>query len=119
MLVAVLTIGSTVLGFLRDVVIGAVFGAGPSLDAYLVAQGVMNIVLGLISGAMARSITPSSRANRRLAQRRVPAPGFGPEQTELAVLLTRVVLIATVLVSGTNLLAGVGHAHGRFGWAGA
>ena len=57
-LVAALTVGSTVLGFLRDVVIGAVFGAGPSLDAYLVAQGVMNIVLGLISGAMARSLTP-------------------------------------------------------------
>ena len=155
MLVAVLTIGSTVLGFLRDVVIGAVFGAGPSLDAYLVAQGVMNIVLGLISGAMARSITPvvarqskaCSAAGSCSGHRTVDvavtvtmvvlgiaglvmaifaapvvgvlAPGFGPEQTELAVLLTRVVLIATVLVSGTNLLAGVGHAHGRFGWAGA
>lgn len=154
-LVAALTVGSTVLGFLRDVVIGAVFGAGPSLDAYLVAQGVMNIVLGLISGAMARSLTPviarqanecssaGSCAGHRTIDVAVTvtlvvlgvvglvmaiftapvvgllAPGFGPEQTELTVLLTRVVLIATVLVSGTNLLAGVAHAHGRFGWAGA
>lgn len=153
MLVAVLTIGSTLLGFLRDVVIGAVFGAGPSLDAYLVAQGLMNIVLGLISGAMARSITPVVARQAKgctdacsghrsvdvsvtvtmlvlglggiiMAIFAAPvvgvlAPGFGPEESELAVALTRVVLIATVLVSGTNLLAGVGHAHGRFGWAGA
>lgn len=152
---AALTVGSTVLGFLRDVVIGAVFGAGPTLDAYLVAQGVMNIVLGLISGAMARSITPvvARQARKCSADGSCPghrtvdvavtvtmivlgvaglimaifaapvvgvlAPGFGPGQSELAVSLTRIVLIATVLVSGTNLLAGVGHAHGRFGWAGA
>lgn len=155
MLVAVLTVGSAVLGFLRDVVIGAVFGAGPDLDAYLVAQGVMNIVLGLISGAMARSITPvvARQAKACSADGACPghrtvdtavtvtmivlgvaglvmaifaapvvgviAPGFGHGQQELAASLTRIVLIATVPVSGTNLLAGVGHAHGRFGWAGA
>lgn len=158
MLVAALTAGSTLLGFLRDVVIGAVFGAGPALDAYLVAQGVMNIVLGLIAGAMARSLTPvlarqTTTCRGRAGEGRcsghptadvavtvtmlvlglasvvmaiwvapvvsVLAPGFGPDQAELAGELTRIVLIATVLVAGTNLLAGVGHAHGAFGWAGA
>ena len=51
-LVTVLTTASALLGFLRDVVIAGVFGAGGELDAYLVAQGLMNLVLALVAGAM-------------------------------------------------------------------
>lgn len=36
---------SQVLGFVRDAVIAAVFGAGAALDAYLVAQSVMKLPL--------------------------------------------------------------------------
>ncbi|MFI7742956.1 hypothetical protein [Kocuria rhizosphaericola] len=57
-LVTGLTAASTVLGFLRDVVVAAVFGASAELDAWLVAQGVLNVVLGLLAWAMARSVTP-------------------------------------------------------------
>ena len=53
-LVTVLTTVSALLGFVRDVVIAGVFGAGGELDAYLVAQGLMNLVLALVAGAMAK-----------------------------------------------------------------
>ncbi|WP_152362694.1 murein biosynthesis integral membrane protein MurJ [Microlunatus speluncae] len=154
--VTLLTGLSTLLGLARDIVIAAVFGAGPELDAYLVAQGLMNIVLGLIAGAMARSVTPvAAREAAGEGDRRgdcpghhgidvaitvtmivlglaglvmgllagpvttVLAPGFGPDQAALTEQLTRIVLIATVLISGTNLLAGLAHGHGRFRWAAA
>jgi putative peptidoglycan lipid II flippase len=174
-LIAALTAISTVLGFARDVVIAAVFGAGGDLDAYFVAQGLMNLVLGLLSGAMATATVPviarvagqdagSTRSPeqgdapdgdgepdrtgdaRAKAARSVSvamsvtltvlglasilmwvaagpvvavlAPGFEAEQAELARMLTRIVLAATVLISGTNLLAAAAQAHRRFFWAG-
>ncbi|WP_324278629.1 hypothetical protein [Blastococcus brunescens] len=67
-----LTALSQVLGLVRDAVIAAVFGAGAALDAYLVAQGVMNLVLALVAGALARAVVPRSAVRRR------PATGNGP-----------------------------------------
>lgn len=149
--VTALTAVSTVLGFLRDVVIAAVYGAGPSLDAYLVAQGLMNVVLGLVAYAMARSVTPvvarevAAEGPRCRSHRSfdtaitvtmvvlglgavvagilagpvtaVLAPGFEGEQAELTVLLTRIVLISTVLIAGTDLLAAVAQAHRKVVWS--
>ena len=46
----------------------------------------------------------------------VLAPGSKGE-AELAASLTRIVLIATVLISGTNLLAAAAEAHRRFFWS--
>jgi putative peptidoglycan lipid II flippase len=144
---------SAILGFLRDVVIAGVFGAGAELDAYLVAQGLMNLVLALIAGAMAKATVPvlaaqdasdgggSARAAHTLSVVltvtllvlglgslvmalaassvvSVLAPGFEGAQAELAVALTRIVLIATVLIAGTNLLAAAAEAHRRFFWSG-
>lgn len=149
--VTALTAISTVFGFVRDVVIAAVYGAGPSLDAYLVAQGLMNVVLGLVAYAMARSVTPviarevaaegpQCRGHRSFDTAitvtmvvlglgaivvgllaapvtAVLAPGFEGEQAELAVTLTRIVLVATVLIAGTDLLAAVAQAHRRVVWS--
>jgi putative peptidoglycan lipid II flippase len=161
-LVTGLTAMSAALGFLRDIVIAAVFGASADLDAYLVAQGLMNLVLALVAGAMAKATVPvlaaqnaaapnasaldasdqtSSRAGRTLSVVLtvtllvlglgsivmalaatsvvgVLAPGFDGPQAALASLLTRIVLIATVLIAGTNLLAAAAEAHRRFFWAG-
>lgn len=150
-LVTGLTAVSTLLGFLRDVVIAAVFGAGAELDAYLVAQGLMNIVLGLVAYAMARSAIPV--VSREAAAEEngcrghtgfdvaftlsmvvlgvggivmgifagpvtsLLAPGFDDGETATAATLTRIVLIATVLVAGTDLLAALAQSHGRFAWA--
>lgn len=146
-----LTALSTIFGFVRDVVIAAVYGAGPSLDAYLVAQGLMNVVLGLVAYAMARSVTPviarevtaegpACGSHRSFDTAitvtmvvlglgavvvglcagpvtAVLAPGFEGDQADLAVLLTRIVLLATVLIAGTDLLAAVAQAHGRVIWS--
>jgi putative peptidoglycan lipid II flippase len=150
-LVTVLTALSAVLGFFRDVVIAGVFGAGAELDAYLVAQGLMNLVLALVAGAMAKATVPvlaaqnsaddnSNRAAHTLSVVltvtllvlglgslimalaansvvTVLAPGFKGAQADLAASLTRIVLIATVLISGTNLLAAAAEAHRRFFWS--
>jgi putative peptidoglycan lipid II flippase len=147
-----LTAVSAVLGFVRDIVIAGVFGAGAELDAYLVAQGLMNLVLALIAGAMAKATVPVLSAQNAtdgggartghtlsvvltvtlvvlglgslvmaLAASSVVtvlAPGFEGPQAELATVLTRVVLISTVLIAGTNLLAAAAEAHRRFFWAG-
>jgi putative peptidoglycan lipid II flippase len=150
-LVTGLTAFSAVLGFFRDVVIAGVFGAGAQLDAYLVAQGLMNLVLALVAGAMAKATVPvlaaqnsaegdSNKAAHTLSVVltvtllvlglgslimalaassvvAVLAPGFKGAQAELAASLTRIVLIATVLISGTNLLAAAAEAHRRFFWS--
>lgn len=142
-----LTAVSQLLGFVRDAVIASVFGVGASMDAYLVAQGVMNLVLALVAGAIARAIVPPvsraaatgdpQRAHRTvqtaltvtvivlvvgaavmfLAAETVVgllAPGFDPGTRNLAASLTRIVLIATVFVALTNILAATAQAHGRF-----
>lgn len=147
LLTAGLTLAGSALGLGRDVVIAAVFGAGPEVDAFLVAQGLMNLVLGLVSGALAKAAVPvvaragnagqpaagmaSVRAALGLAcvvltvggvamwlgapgLVTVLAPGFEPATAALAADLTRVVVVATVLISATNLLAGAGQALGRF-----
>jgi putative peptidoglycan lipid II flippase len=143
---------SQLLGFVRDAVIVAVFGISAELDAYLVAQGVMNLVLGLIAGAVAKSLVPPVARSveagdvaetRRVVQTVLTAtvlilvagsavmyvaaqqvvavlsPGFDPETAQLAAKLTRIVLVATVFVAGTNILAAAAQAHGRFAWAGS
>ena len=46
--VAVFTLGSRVLGFARDAVLGHVFGAGPALDAFVAAQTIPNVLRRLV-----------------------------------------------------------------------
>lgn len=149
LLVAGLTGVSTLLGFGRDVVIAAVYGAGPQLDAYFVALGLTNILLGLFGTSLTRASTPvlareaqgeeGCRGHRTfdvvltaavvvigalsvvlgLAAApisRVLAPGLGPEAGDTLVLLTRIVLVTTVLVAATDLLVSLSHAHGVFRW---
>lgn len=152
MLLAVLTAGSTLLGLVRDIVIAGVFGADADLDAYLVAQGLMNLVLGLVAGAIAKASVPvlAREAAAETGRCRshgsldvalsvtilvlgvgsllmavssgpvvaLLAPGFGSEQALLTERMTRIVLLATVLIAGTNLLAAAAQVHGRFGWSG-
>lgn len=150
-LVGGLSAGSLLLGFARDVVIAAVFGAGPEMDAYLVAQGLMTLVLALVAGALANAVIPVvapavAAGDPRPAHRSVAtaltiatavlgatavgvgllagpllavlAPGFDPATSTLAAKLTRIVLVATVLMAATNVLAAVAQSHRRFFWAG-
>lgn len=149
LLVAGLTGVSTLLGFGRDVVIAAVYGAGPELDAYFVALGLTNILLGLFGTSLTRASTPVlARETQGEARCRghstfdtvltlsvvvvgvlsvvlglaaapiaqVLAPGLGPEASDTLVLLTRIVLVTTVLVAATDLLVALAQAHGVFRW---
>ena len=69
-LVTGLTAGSAILGFLRDVVIAGVFGAGANLDAYLVSQGVGESRAGADRRRHGESDRPRPRrANRRGSRR--------------------------------------------------
>ena len=148
-LVAGLTGVSTLLGFVRDAVIAAVYGAGPQLDAYFVALGLANIVLGLLGTSLTRAATPvlareADGEDRCSGHRtfdvvltlavvgigalsvalglaaapvsRVLAPGLDGEAADLLVLLTRIVLVTTVLVAATDLLVALAQAHGVFRW---
>ncbi|HVL84925.1 MAG TPA: lipid II flippase MurJ, partial [Pseudonocardia sp.] len=147
-LTLVLSVAGSALGLVRDLAIAVVFGAGAAVDAFLVAQGLMNLVLGLVTGALAKAAIPvmarsvqAGRAAEGLASVRAAlglacvvltvgasalwvaarpvvallAPGFDAPTAALAVELTRIVLVATVLITATNLLAGAGQALGRFG----
>ncbi|HXV93678.1 MAG TPA: lipid II flippase MurJ [Pseudonocardia sp.] len=152
LLTAGLSLAGAALGLVRDLAIAVVFGAGAEVDAFLVAQGLMNLVLGLVTGALAKAAVPvvarsveAGRPEAGIASVRAAlglscavlavgasavwvgadavvallAPGFDPATAALAVELTRIVLVATVLVAATNLLAGAGQALGRFGPAAA
>ena len=49
---AILTVGTKVLGFVREMVLAAFYGAGEITDAYNMAQNIPNILLaGLVSAA--------------------------------------------------------------------
>lgn len=142
---------SGLLGFGRDAAIAAVFGVDSAVDAYLVAQGLMNLVLALVVAAAAKALIPAvARSVAEGSPRRsdalastvltlavvvlvpaaaamalaaetvidVLAPGFPPEVAAEAARLTRIVLLATVLVAATDILAAVCQAHGRFFFSG-
>ncbi|MGR6966597.1 murein biosynthesis integral membrane protein MurJ [Geodermatophilus sp. URMC 61] len=94
-LVAGLTLGSQLLGFLRDVVLAAVFGVGSALDAYLVAQGLMNLVLALMAGAVAKSVVPT--VARAVAD---GEPARGQHSVRVALTVTVLaMLVASVVMA--------------------
>lgn len=149
LLIALLTAASRALGFVREAVYAAVFGAGPELDAFLVAQGLPNIAVTLVSSAVVTSAIPvlsgqlgrgaDGEARRTfntlftavllalialavalaLAARpliELTAPGFERDGVDLAVRLTRVLLLGSAFVAAMNLIAGLLQAHRRFFW---
>jgi putative peptidoglycan lipid II flippase len=68
----------------------------------VVVLGAGALVVGLLAGEVVA----------------VLAPGFDAATSALAERLTRVVLVATVLIAATNVLAAVAQSHRRFFWAG-
>lgn len=55
---AILTAGTKVLGFVREMVLAAFYGAGETTDAYNMAQNIPNILLAGIVSAVAVSYMP-------------------------------------------------------------
>lgn len=102
-LLASLTAVSQLLGLVRDSVLAATFGAGDNLDAYLVAQGVMNLVLAMVAGAMARAVVPPVS---RAAAAGDTARAHRTVQTALTVtVLVLVVAGAVVFVAAGTVVA--------------
>ncbi|GGK77818.1 murein biosynthesis integral membrane protein MurJ [Ornithinimicrobium pekingense] len=66
-----------------------------------VALGVVGVLLGVAAGPVSA----------------VLAPGLAATDDGTLVLLVRVVLLATVLIAATDLLAGLAQGHGVFRWA--
>ncbi|MFS8639289.1 MAG: murein biosynthesis integral membrane protein MurJ [Symbiobacteriaceae bacterium] len=96
--IAVLTATSRVLGFLRETVYASVFGASAELDAFLVAQGVPNLVVGLVSSAIATAATPLlagvvARGDREKAARTFSA------LANLVMMVTAVAMIPMALMA--------------------
>jgi hypothetical protein len=50
--IAVFTLLSKVLGFIREMALACVFGASAATDAYLVAYTVPNVVFAVLGGAL-------------------------------------------------------------------
>lgn len=82
---------------------GAHRSVATALAVAVVVLGAGAVVVGLLAGEVVA----------------VLAPGFDAATAALAERLTRVVLVATVLIAATNVLAAVAQSHRRFFWAGA
>ncbi|MBC7339477.1 MAG: murein biosynthesis integral membrane protein MurJ [Firmicutes bacterium] len=52
------SVGSKILGFIRESCLAAVFGASAATDAYLVASTVPNLIVGVVVGALATTFIP-------------------------------------------------------------
>lgn len=74
MLVAVLTVGSKAVSFLKDATVARQFGTGDSLDAFLVSFGLLTFFAALMGGGLPESFLPiyaetSHLKNKRRASR--------------------------------------------------
>lgn len=93
------TLTSRILGFVRDMVVALVFGAGPVTDAFLVAFRIPNILRRLLAeGALSTAVIPV------FTEYAVTRP-----RDELVGML-RAVLAGALLVLGLTTVAGIGAA---------
>src|SRR3989337_1155775 len=132
------TLVSRISGFIRDVVMAAVLGAGPMADAFFVAFRLPNHFRAIFAeGAFAAAFVPAYA--RTLEQAGLPAaliainlvllaiamifppfvvgvlaPGLDPTRFDLAVALTRITFPYLALVSIETLFAGILNANNRF-----
>ena len=139
---------SRVLGWVRVLIIGNTFAAGPELDAFFAAFRLPDLMFQLVAaGALSSAVIPivsgllatgemsrawrvvSTIANLMLAGLLVlgllvlvaaPAivaainPGFGPEQVNRTVDLTRIMVLSPIFLSLGSLVTSVLNARGRF-----
>jgi putative peptidoglycan lipid II flippase len=76
------TLASRLLGFLRDMGIAAVLGAGPLSDAYFAALQIPNLFRRLVAdGALNASFVPVWSGCGRVAGMPIASPGTCSEQT--------------------------------------
>ncbi|MEO5940770.1 MAG: murein biosynthesis integral membrane protein MurJ [Candidatus Limnocylindrales bacterium] len=139
---------SRVLGWVRILVIGNTFRAGPELDAFFAAFRLPDLMFQLVAaGALSSAVIPvvsallasyetarawrvvSTIANLMLAALlalgivvliaapvivEAITPGFGPEQVNRTVDLTRIMVLSPIFLSIGSLVTSVLNARGRF-----
>ena len=90
------TLLSRVLGFVRDMVVALVFGAGPVTDAFFVAFRIPNMLRRLLAeGALSTAVVP------------VFSEYVETRSREELVAMLRAVLGAAILVLGLTTIAGI------------
>ncbi|MBQ2227892.1 MAG: oligosaccharide flippase family protein, partial [Firmicutes bacterium] len=89
---AILTVGTKVLGFVREMVLAAFYGAGEITDAYNMAQNIPNILLaGLVSAA--------SVAYMPILSRKVEAEGQKEGDLYTSRLLNGLILVICTAIA--------------------
>ncbi|MBR2002479.1 MAG: hypothetical protein IJ994_09235, partial [Firmicutes bacterium] len=59
LLMAIFTMGSKVIGFIREMVLANYYGAGVITDAYVMAQSIPNMLFASLFSAVAISYMPT------------------------------------------------------------
>ena len=93
------------LGLGRDIVVEAVFGAGGELDAYLVAQGLMNLVVALVAAAWAKTAVPTW--SREAAAENGRCRGHASFDVTLTLSVAALGVASIVMALGADLVARV------------
>lgn len=100
--VAVLTLGGKLLGLVKEMVVAAQFGAGPSMDAFLLALSLPTFAVNVVAGMLPMALTPAFVAARERdgadAARRLAGTAF--RQTYI------VMTVLSVMLAGITLLVG-------------
>ena len=96
---AILTVGTKVLGFVREMVLAAFYGAGEITDAYNMAQNIPNILLaGLVSAA--------SVAYMPILSRKVESEGQKEGDLYTSRLLNSLILVICTAIALGAIFAG-------------
>ncbi len=95
--IAVFTLLSKVLGFVREVALAYVFGASAATDAYLVAYTVPNVVFAVLGGALTVTAVPLFASSASAGKREEAWRLFAVLATLLGAILLAVVLAGVPL----------------------
>lgn len=105
-LVAILTVGSKAVSFLKDAAVARQFGTGDSLDAFLVSFGLLSFLATLFGGGLPESFLPvytevAHLKNRRRATR-LAVQGTWVHGLSLLILAALCYFIAPYFISSAT-----------------
>ena len=118
-----MTFISRILGFIRDMIIARIFGAGIATDAFFVAFRIPNLLRRLFAeGAFSQAFVPilAEYKNTRIVASPwiiyASAPGFleNPEKFALTVELLRITFPYILFISLVALAGGILNTYGKF-----
>jgi len=141
------TLGSTILGFGREVINARIYGTQYQMDAFLAAATIPTILFGVFNGALVSALVPTFAGYLAhddedgawrlgntivnllaivlvlcaiggwfLAPYYVPvvARGFGAEQMQMTIAMTRILMPSVIAVSLSGVVSAMLNAYRRF-----